>query len=131
MRAGALLPFRALAYLFRRPALWPIVVAPLAINAIVFASLLGWGFGEFSETIQAWLAERTSWYWMFLIWLARIMFWAVALIVVYFIFTPIALIIAAPFNDWLADLAGALAGLLFFRFALVLLEVLRPQAAEV
>ena len=39
------------------------------------------------------------------------MFWAVALIAVYFIFTPIALIIASPFNDWLSERAEKDCGL--------------------
>ena len=33
----------------------------------------------------------------------RILFWLLALILVYYIFTPLALIVAAPFNDYLAE----------------------------
>lgn len=101
--AGAALPFRGLSYLLHRPRLWPLVALPLLINLVIFAVLLGWGFSEFAATLDAWLAGHEGWYWSALVWLVRILFWAVVLVVVYFIFTPVALLVASPFNDRLAE----------------------------
>jgi CysZ protein len=100
---GAELPFRGLVYLARRPRLWFLVLIPLVLNVILFALLLGWGFSEFAETLNGWLSGHQAWYWSALIWLANILFWLVVLLVVYFIFTPLALLIASPFNDRLAE----------------------------
>jgi CysZ protein len=100
---GAKLPFRGLGYLAARPRLWPLVVIPLVLNLILFASLLGWGFSEFADTLNGWLTGHQAWYWTALVWVAKVFFWLVVLIVVYFIFTPLALLIASPFNDRLAE----------------------------
>jgi len=100
---GAKLPFRGLGYIVARPRLWLLVLIPLVINFIIFAALLGWGFHEFAHTLKTWLAGHQAWYWTALVWLAKIFFWLIVLVMVYFIFTPIALLIASPFNDRLAE----------------------------
>lgn len=76
---------------------------PLIINLVIFIGLISWGFSEFAQTLEAWLEGHQAWYWTALQWTARIFFWLVILVVVYFIFTPVSLLIAAPFNDYLAE----------------------------
>lgn len=97
------LPFEGLVYLGRRPRLWLLVSIPLLINVFVFVVLIGWGFSEFAESLHGWLEGFQGWYWAALLWLAKILFGVIVLVVVYFIFTPVALLIASPFNDRLAE----------------------------
>ena len=100
---GAKLPLEAAAFLSQRPKLWILVMIPLIINLVIFISLISWGFSEFAQTLEGWLEGNQAWYWTALRWTARIFFWLVILVVVYFIFTPVSLLIAAPFNDFLAE----------------------------
>lgn len=100
---GAQLPLRALGYLLAHPRLWMMVVIPLALNVLIFAGVLWWGFSSFSTTFYGWLEGREGWYWDALLWFAKLLYWVVVLFVVYFVFTPMALVVAAPFNDRLAE----------------------------
>jgi len=100
---GLRLPLTAAGFLLRRPRLWWLVAIPLVLNVLIFVALIGWGFSEFAQTLNGWLEGLDAWYWTALLWVARILFWVIVLIVVYFIFTPVALIVAAPFNDRLAE----------------------------
>ncbi len=100
---GAQLPLRALGYLVTRPALWTMVLIPLILNILIFAGALWWGFSSFSDAFYGWLEGREGWYWEALAWVGKLLYWVVVLFVVYFVFTPVALILAAPFNDRLAE----------------------------
>ena len=100
---GIGLPFRAAAFLFARPRLWHLVIFPLAVNTLLFAGLLFWGFVDFAQWVDGWIAGHSAWYWAPIVFILKTLFWIVALLVVYFVFTPIALVIAAPFNDRLAE----------------------------
>lgn len=100
---GLHLPLTAAGFLLRRPRLWVLVAIPLVLNTLIFVALIGWGFSEFAEALNGWLEGLDAWYWTVLLWAARILFWVIVLVVVYFIFTPVALIVAAPFNDRLAE----------------------------
>jgi CysZ protein len=100
---GAQLSLRAFGYLLTHPQLWLMVVIPLVLNVLIFAGVLWWGFSSFSTMFYGWLEGREGWYWEALLWIAKLLYWVVVLFVVYFIFTPVALIIAAPFNDRLAE----------------------------
>lgn len=100
---GARLPLRGAGFLLKRPLLWPVVLIPLTLNVLIFTGLLYWGFGEFSETLQGWIGEREGWLWSILAGVAKAAMALVALVLVYFLFTPLALLVAAPFNDFLAE----------------------------
>jgi len=100
---GAQLPLRALGYLLTRPALWTLVLIPLILNILIFAGVLWWGFSGFSTMFYGWLEGHEGWYWDALAWVGKLLYWFVVLFVVYFIFTPVALVLAAPFNDRLAE----------------------------
>ena len=110
---GAGLPLRGLSFLLNNPRLWIFVLIPLVINAILFVILLTWGYSAFSDVLKSWLGswDTLAWYWKSVAVVARIFFWLVALLAVYFIFTPSALVIAAPFNDYLAETTEKACGL--------------------
>jgi len=100
---GIALPLMALGFLLRRPRLWPLIIIPLIVNVLLLATLIGWGFSEFAILLTDWLEGAQAWYWSALRWIAKVLFVGLILFVVYFIFTPLALLIAAPFNDFLAE----------------------------
>jgi len=97
------LPVRAAGFLLARPRLWLLVLIPLALNILVFVALMTWGFTGFSGLLRGWIEGREGWLWDVVKVVADVFFWAIVLLVVYFIFTPVALLIASPFNDKLAE----------------------------
>ena len=107
---GALIQFRAAEFLLARPHLWLLVLVPVVLNALLLAGLFYWGFSYIADELRDSLASHDAWYWHALSWFVRIFFWAVVLVIVYFIFTPLALVIAAPFNDALGLRAERLYG---------------------
>ncbi len=107
---GMSLPFEAIDFLSRRPMLLLLMLIPIAINCFLFFSIMGWGFYEFTDYLGNLLDEKTAWYWTTLKWVIQILFYLIVLVVVFFIFTPIALVIAAPFNDQLAEKVEQAAG---------------------
>jgi Uncharacterized protein involved in cysteine biosynthesis len=88
--------------LLLRPALWPYVLLPLAINILVFGLLLWLATGQFGalvDTLTPSLPDWLSW----LTWLLWLVFGLVAAIIVFFTFALVANFIAAPFNGLLAE----------------------------
>lgn len=86
------------------PALLPYVAIPLLINLSLFATGTWWLADEFSRLLDTWLPELPSW----LSWLESIiwvLFGVVILVLVYYSFTLVANLIAAPFNSFLAEKA--------------------------
>lgn len=87
--------------LITRPALWPFVLIPLAINISIFSLILWLLAGRFSSWVESFLPvlpESLSW----LSWGLWLIFWLAAAITVLFTFTLVANLIAAPFNSLLA-----------------------------
>jgi len=95
------------AKLLRHPALLKFVTIPLAINTLIFASLLGIGFSYISDLMTAMLAQIPDWL-GFIAWIL----WPLIVITVGlisgYLFTSVALIIASPFNALLAEKAEEL-----------------------
>ncbi len=84
-----------------RPGLRRFVLIPLAINTLIF-SLLGWlGASQF-QTLMDWLLPQSSWL-DFLRWLLWPLFALAMALVVFYTFTVVANLIAAPFNGMLAE----------------------------
>jgi len=80
----------------------PFVVLPLLINIVVFslAIWLSWSqFNSLMDSLLGWLPGWLSW----LQWLLWPLFSALILIAVYYSFTIVANLIAAPFNSLLAE----------------------------
>jgi len=77
------------------------VVIPLLINSLLFAGAFIYGANLVNDFIDSWL---TGW-WEWLRWLLWPLFVIVALTVIFFCFTIVANLIAAPFNGFLAEAA--------------------------
>ncbi|MFA5628369.1 MAG: sulfate transporter CysZ [Thiohalomonadaceae bacterium] len=88
--------------LLRRPQLWPYVLVPVSINILVFSLLLWFVSGRFSDWVMNLLPSLPEWL-SWLAWLLWLVFWLGAAIFVFFSFSLIANIIAAPFNGLLAE----------------------------
>ncbi|MEM7408433.1 MAG: sulfate transporter CysZ [Pseudomonadota bacterium] len=96
--SGALYLFRGLG-LIARPRVRRFVVVPLAINIILFSTLIWWGAGSFSDWMDHLLPPGWE--------LLRVLLWplfALAILLVgFYTFTLIGNFIAAPFNGMLAE----------------------------
>lgn len=80
----------------------PFVVIPLLVNIVVF-SLAIWlakaQFDSIMEALLGWLPSWLSW----LQWLLYPLFAVLILVAIYYVFTIVANLIAAPFNSLLAE----------------------------
>ena len=100
-------------YLFRgarlltHPALRLFVIVPLLVNIIIFASLLGFTFSFLGRTINEWMAALPGWL-GFLEWIIWPLLVAVFGLIAGYTFTAVALLIASPFNNLLAEKAEEL-----------------------
>ena len=78
------------------------VLIPLSLNIFLFGALIWTGYSQFAPTVEwmmsfvpGWLSFLESILWLFIT--------SLTAIIVFFIFTPIANIIAAPFNAIMAE----------------------------
>ena len=90
------------AKLLRHPALLKFVTIPLAINTLIFASLLGVGFNYISGLMDSMLARIPDWL-GFIQWVLWPLIAVTAGLITGYLFTAVALIIASPFNALLAE----------------------------
>ncbi|SFM25197.1 CysZ protein [Ectothiorhodospira mobilis] len=84
------------------PGLRRYVALPLLINALVFAGLLWLAADQFGALVDAILPALPQW----LAWLAGVLwllFFVAVAVLVFFTFSVVANLIAAPFNDLLAE----------------------------
>ncbi len=98
---GILYLVRGLKLVFR-PGIRRYVIMPLAINVAVFALLIGAGaawFNSFVDTLQPALPGWLDW----LVWPLWIIFILAILLVLFFGFSLLANLVAAPFNGLLAE----------------------------
>ena len=101
-------PFLGASYLLRglglifRPGLRRFVAVPLAINVTVFALLLWLAIGEFNALIDYLTPQLPDWL-AWLAWVLWALFAATAAVLVFFSFSVVANLIAAPFNGLLAE----------------------------
>ena len=88
--------------LIRRPGIRRYVLIPLLINILLFGGVIYWGWGEL-DRVQRWLDQQLP---QWLAWL-DILIWPLfvltALAVVFYLFTPVANLVGAPFNSFLAE----------------------------
>ena len=78
-----------------------VVAIPLLINSVLFGAGIWWSTGQFERldrAVQSWLPGWLAW----LHWLLWPLFVLTALVVVFYTFTVVANVIAAPFNGLLA-----------------------------
>jgi len=88
--------------IMRQPGVRIYAVVPLLINLVLFASLIWFGYEQFSpmvEYMMSWVPAIFN----FLRWIIWIVISTFTAIFVFFTFTPIANIVAAPFNALLSE----------------------------
>ncbi|MCB1733572.1 MAG: sulfate transporter CysZ [Gammaproteobacteria bacterium] len=101
-------PFKGAGYLFRgirlimKPGLRRFVVVPVLINTVLFAAAIGYASGQL-DLLDTWLQSLLpDW----LDWLTTLLwpvFVLVAMLVIFYGFTLVANVIAAPFNGLLSE----------------------------
>ncbi|MCU7916049.1 MAG: sulfate transporter CysZ [Candidatus Thiodiazotropha sp. (ex Gloverina cf. vestifex)] len=88
--------------LITKPGLRPFVLIPLTVNIVVFSLLVWLGLDQFEGLMDRFLPSDESWL-SWLRWLLWPLF-AIALVpIIFYTFTVIANLIAAPFNGLLAE----------------------------
>ena len=118
-RLGLSLPMRAFSYLRGNRNIWTLVAIPVLLNFLLFSATLFWGGGALAswlyEALEGWktgaahLAQGVWWQQALhygieaICFLLGLLFWPLVMALVYFVFTPMALIISAPFNDVIAE----------------------------
>ena len=101
-------PFAGAGYLFRGlrliavPGLRRYVALPLLINVLVFGGLLWLAVDQFGALVDTIMPALPEWL-MWLAWLLWLLFGLAAAVLVFFPFSVVANLIAAPFNDLLAE----------------------------
>ena len=87
--------------LLNQPGLRRFVLIPLLVNIVIFSLLIWFGVGQFEVLLDCLLPEDR--WWSFLSWLLWPLFAIALVLVVFFSFTVLANLIAAPFNGLLAE----------------------------
>ncbi|AOE87319.1 sulfate transporter CysZ [Pseudomonas sp. TCU-HL1] len=84
------------------PGLRLFVLLPLTVNLLLFAALIGFAMQEFSGWVDAFMPTLPDWLSVlqYLLWP---LFVLLVVVLVFFTFTMLANIIAAPFNGFLAE----------------------------
>lgn len=85
-----------------RPEIRPYVIVPLLINLVLFGGLVWFGYNQFVPFV-AWMMSFVPGFLDFLEWFIWIFFGLLAAVTVFFTFTPIANIVAAPFNALMSE----------------------------
>jgi len=95
------------ARLLNHPSLRPFVLIPLAINVLIFGSLIGVGFNYMSDLMD-WMLSRIPDWLHFIEWILWPLIGITVSLITGYLFTSVALIIASPFNALLAEKAEEL-----------------------
>lgn len=95
------------ARLLNHPTLRPFVLVPLALNVLIFGSLIGVSFSVINDLMDKMLARIPEWLY-FIEWILWPLIVLTAGLITGYLFTTVALIIASPFNALLAEKAEEL-----------------------
>lgn len=96
--SGALYFLRGVRLIFA-PGIRTYVLVPLAVNVVVFSALIYFGAGQFQALLDWLLPGWLDW----LQWVLLPLFFIIALFIVFFTFSLVGNLIAAPFNGLLAE----------------------------
>ena len=96
--SGAIYFLRGTRLIFA-PGVRAYVIVPLLVNVVLFSGLIYFGIGQFGELLDWLLPDWLDW----LAYLLLPLFLVVALIIVFFTFSLIGNLVAAPFNGLLAE----------------------------
>lgn len=88
--------------LVKQPEIRPYVIVPLLINITLFGGLIWFGYSQFSPLVD-WMLSWVPEFLDFLRWIIWIFITSMTAIIVFFTFTPIANIVAAPFNALMSE----------------------------
>ena len=88
--------------LLSNPGIRIYVVMPLLINLLLFGGLVWYGISGFNLLVE-WMMSFVPGFLDFLRWLIWLFFGLLATITVFFTFTPVANIVAAPFNALMSE----------------------------
>jgi CysZ protein len=88
--------------LLNQPGVRVYVIVPLTINLLLFGALIFYGYNQFNLFVE-WLMSPLSDFFNFIKWLLWLFFGGLAAITVFFAFTPVANIVAAPFNALMSE----------------------------
>ena len=100
--SGALYFMRGVRLIFA-PGIRAYVAVPLAVNILLFSALIYFGTGQFRELLDWMLPDWLDW----LSFVLLPLFVIVALVIVFFTFSLVGNLIAAPFNGLLAEAVEA------------------------
>jgi CysZ protein len=99
--SGAAILARAI-QVIKRPDVRLYALVPLLINIVLFGGLIWYSYMQLSPAVD-WLMSFVPGFLNFLRWILWVFITGLTTIVVFFTFTPIANIVAAPFNAILAE----------------------------
>ncbi len=88
--------------LLNKPGVRIYVIIPLMINLLLFGALVWYGYSQFNVFVE-WLMSFVPEFLDFIAWLIWIFFGVLAAMTVFFSFTPVANIVAAPFNALMSE----------------------------
>ncbi|HED15061.1 MAG TPA: sulfate transporter CysZ [Gammaproteobacteria bacterium] len=88
--------------LITHPALRRFVAIPLAINLLLFSGLIWFGASQFESLLNSFMPDLPGWL-QWANWLFWLLFGVATLLILFFAFSLLANIIAAPFNGLLAE----------------------------
>ena len=94
--------------LISNPMLRPFVMIPMVVNIIIFSLLIWFGVSQFEELLN-WMLPEESWL-DFLRWLLWPLLILTMALIIFYTFTVVANLIAAPFNGLLAEKVEQLLG---------------------
>ena len=88
--------------LLRQPGVRIYVVIPFLINLVLFGALIWFGYQMFLPLVE-WMMSFVPGFLDFLEWFIWLFFGVLSALIVFFTFTPVANIVAAPFNALMAE----------------------------
>lgn len=88
--------------LLNQPGVRIYVIIPFLINLLLFGALVWYGYSLFQPLVE-WMMSFVPGFLDFLQWLIWLFFGTLAAVTVFFTFTPVVNIVAAPFNALMAE----------------------------
>lgn len=95
--------FRAPRFLLKHPGLLRFVVIPFVINLLVFSLTVYFGLDLFNHLLEQYLPQGETWYLAVLYYLAWVVAGLLTTVMVFFSFTVVGNLLAAPFNELLSE----------------------------
>jgi len=93
----------AFCFVMKNPSLYKFVIIPFVINILVFIGVVYWGYDLFNQLVGEYLSPHDSWYWQILAMIIKFIAGLATMVAVFFTFTVVGNLIAAPFNDILSE----------------------------